>query len=571
MSSQSEAPLPQLGSQGSTPWRSSSGPVRTQSGLEAVTEWWNQVSIGVNDFWQSAAGSIAGAGNAARPPRPPDAPCNGCGGGHSPSPPLYGAGASYPEGNGGSSPYYGGARAETRSMEPSRYSRDGRDAWGQDQGYPPVKPTPSARGDSGQDNRRYFPAKPGGTTTSARREPSWDQSNGFGAPYGGPHGSASVDYGPGFDGSIASRSTAPTNNEYGSTYGPRGGRPPSDGGRSTKPERYEVDKEDLLDQHVGYYLRHHPTVYQNHTIVRKRPGAYELDGREIKVEWQYATEPGGQGFLVAVDGPLRQPFADYMEMTEANAEYDKTGIRSASALHAIPKDKRMSFHDQHKMYSRLEAMKVAKEQALVREKHADYLKDGKDAPVDLMHKYKKNIQQKLDPGGRRSSRLREQQQQLESQQQHQQQAVHPGQPPPMPAPAPPPHAAGSAHGPPPGYGADMGGPPLADPAPYAGAGGGQDPKWFPPYGAPMPQQQPAGPPLQSSGGTATVPPPPLSWQPPARAPTGGPASLTPPNLFGAVPPMGAQGPCHATASWPLGGVPQHPAPGAQQPYPWGMY
>jgi len=177
--------------------------------------------------------------------------------------------------------------------------------------------------------------------------------------------------------------------------------------RNRLPGTYEVDKEDLLDQHVGYYLRHHPHVRALHVIVRKRQGVYDLDGREIKVEWQYATEPGGQGFLVVVDGPLRQPFADYMEMTEANAEYDSQGIGSRSALHNIPKEKRMSFHDQHKMYSRLEAMKVAKEQALVRERAADYIKDGREVPGDLMMKYKKTIQQKLDPGGRRANAARQ--------------------------------------------------------------------------------------------------------------------------------------------------------------------
>jgi len=170
--------------------------------------------------------------------------------------------------------------------------------------------------------------------------------------------------------------------------------------------QYEADKEDLLDQHVGYYLRHHPEVHARHTVRRKRPGAYELDGREVQVEWQYATEPNGQGFLVVVDGPLRQPFGDYMEMGDANAEYDPHG-RGRSSLHQIPRDQRMSFHDQHKVYTRLEAMKVAKEQAFTREKHADYIVDGREVPDDLMHKYKKTIQQKLGQPRRSQQRAEE--------------------------------------------------------------------------------------------------------------------------------------------------------------------
>lgn len=166
---------------------------------------------------------------------------------------------------------------------------------------------------------------------------------------------------------------------------------PSGGARSGE---YSVDMEDLLDQHVAYYLRRHPEARRRHAVSRKRPGVYDLDGREVTIEWQYATEPGQQGFLVVVDGPLRQPFADYMEETEANAEYEGQDI-GTSSLHMIPRERRISFNDQHKVYSRLEAMKVAKEQALVREKAAGFVKEGKEVPVDIMTKYKKAIQQKL--------------------------------------------------------------------------------------------------------------------------------------------------------------------------------
>jgi len=48
------------------------------------------------------------------------------------------------------------------------------------------------------------------------------------------------------------------------------------------------------------------------------------------------------------------------------------------------------------VYSRLEAMKVAKEQALVREKAAEYARGGMLVPQDeLMNKYNKTISQKL--------------------------------------------------------------------------------------------------------------------------------------------------------------------------------
>merc|ERR1719163_214107 len=81
------------------------------------------------------------------------------------------------------------------------------------------------------------------------------------------------------------------------------------------------DKDDLLDQHVAHYLQQHPDVHRHHTLIRKTPGVYELDGREVLVEWQHAAQLGEHGFLVVVDGPLRQPLRNYLERSEANAEY----------------------------------------------------------------------------------------------------------------------------------------------------------------------------------------------------------------------------------------------------------
>lgn len=206
--------------------------------------------------------------------------------------------------------------------------------------------------------------------------------------------------GQGFFGDKHGSATPERNGADGHGSGAQGGglfsTPPS----HSNPPPYVADKEDLLDQHVAYYLRHHPDVHRKNALVRKRPGVYELNNREVLVEWQYATEPGGQGHLVVLDGPLRQPFAHYMEMNETSAEYDTNSLQTKSALHMIPKEKRMSFGDQNKVYTRLEAMKVAKEQALVRETAADYVKSGKDVPGELMTKYKKTIAQKLGPNRR---------------------------------------------------------------------------------------------------------------------------------------------------------------------------
>lgn len=155
------------------------------------------------------------------------------------------------------------------------------------------------------------------------------------------------------------------------------------------------DQEDLIHQHVLYYLRQHPQQARLHSLRRLSAGCYDLDGHEVDIDWQHHPEVGRPGHLVVVDGPLRQPFADYLAMSEANAEYDTHTIAKTSALHHVPRERRMTFDDTDNKYTRLEAMKVAKEQANIREKAADYTKEGRQVPVELVKKYNKSLEQKL--------------------------------------------------------------------------------------------------------------------------------------------------------------------------------
>lgn len=156
-----------------------------------------------------------------------------------------------------------------------------------------------------------------------------------------------------------------------------------------------ADDEDLIDQHVRYFLRHHPQAARSHTVTRISRGVYDIDGKQVDVEWQHHPIVGMPGHLVVVDGPLRQPLADYIAMSEANAEYDTFAVAKTSALHHVPKERRMTFDDSEGNYTRLEAMKVAKEQASIREQAADYAREGLQAPDDLVKKYNKNLRNKL--------------------------------------------------------------------------------------------------------------------------------------------------------------------------------
>jgi len=160
------------------------------------------------------------------------------------------------------------------------------------------------------------------------------------------------------------------------------------------------EQPDRIDQHVQYYLRHHPDISRKHKVIKKRLGVYEINRHEVWVEWQHNYVNPSQGYLLVIDGPLKQPFADYMTMTEANAEYDLGTVAKTTPLHHVPKEKRMTFDDTHKQYGRLEAMKVAKEQAALRDKAASYANLGKIVPDELVDKYNRNLDRKLGKNGR---------------------------------------------------------------------------------------------------------------------------------------------------------------------------
>lgn len=155
------------------------------------------------------------------------------------------------------------------------------------------------------------------------------------------------------------------------------------------------EDEDLIHQHVLYILKKNPDVSKSRKVQQVTPGVYLLDGHEVNIEWRHSREPGKRGCPVVVDGPMRQPLIDYLRFSEENKEYDTETVACTTSLHQVPKDKRMTFDDRHKQYSRLEAMKVAKEQACIREQAADCLLDGKQVPDDLVRRYNKALRSKI--------------------------------------------------------------------------------------------------------------------------------------------------------------------------------
>lgn len=155
--------------------------------------------------------------------------------------------------------------------------------------------------------------------------------------------------------------------------------------------RTNNSEHDLLDLQVRHILRTNVQESKGHSVHRLAAGRYEINGHHCEIQWQPALEAGELAQIVVVNGPLRQPLIDYLAMNESTADYDTHTIARTSSLHQVPREKRMTFDDTHKSYTRLEAMKIAKEQASIREKAADYTREGRQVPDDLMKKYNKTL------------------------------------------------------------------------------------------------------------------------------------------------------------------------------------
>jgi hypothetical protein len=108
----------------------------------------------------------------------------------------------------------------------------------------------------------------------------------------------------------------------------------------TDTEVYEEEmseRDKVLDQHVVYYLKNHPEFYDLHNLVRVRESVYKIDGREISVDWHHPDSDHEAGYLLVIDGNIRQPFADYVQGTGLNIErLDKRGRKVESARYKEP-------------------------------------------------------------------------------------------------------------------------------------------------------------------------------------------------------------------------------------------
>jgi len=186
------------------------------------------------------------------------------------------------------------------------------------------------------------------------------------------------------------------------------------------------DPEDVVDVKVAEYFKAKPHVYTDTKFTRIRPGVYSMkrDGcpsREVKVEWFWK---GHEGQLQITDGALKQPFADYFDKKDSRTtsptkyapagppppppppqhalapQYTGSIFKAKNNLQTIPKECRVTFNDAGFDYSRIDAMKVAKEQALLREDAARMMKQDRQVPQlqRIESAYQKTMDMKLGVG-----------------------------------------------------------------------------------------------------------------------------------------------------------------------------
>lgn len=89
----------------------------------------------------------------------------------------------------------------------------------------------------------------------------------------------------------------------------------------------------LLDQHVEYHLhQQRPGFRESRRVHKKRPGCYEINGREVMIDWEHNDPNGGEGFLVAIDGNSRQAFKDYLKGVNAAAMQNAPMVAKEQAV-----------------------------------------------------------------------------------------------------------------------------------------------------------------------------------------------------------------------------------------------
>jgi hypothetical protein len=120
-----------------------------------------------------------------------------------------------------------------------------------------------------------------------------------------------------------------------------------------------------IDDHIQQLRRDYPALVQ-HSVVCTKKGVYQIAGRAVEVYFDYDEDE--DIILMVRDGPLTQPFLDYVFDTGENEDFEV--VTSSTNLQTLPEHARLQVPDSAPSDCRLTSMRTAKTQAAQREAHA---------------------------------------------------------------------------------------------------------------------------------------------------------------------------------------------------------
>lgn len=160
---------------------------------------------------------------------------------------------------------------------------------------------------------------------------------------------------------------------------------------------YEADPEDPIDTQFSLQLLSLDRVFASQLLVQRLcEGQYELDGRRVRLRWGDGTQGGSRtGLLVCEEaaGSLTNevPLASYLRQAQDVAA--SLGGRSVGspAVARVPADRRLTFTVAEAQAmsdpcpDRIRSMRVACEQARLREEAAEAYERGETARAAALH------------------------------------------------------------------------------------------------------------------------------------------------------------------------------------------
>eukprot|EP01066_Platyproteum_vivax_P008098 Platyproteum_vivax@DN3327_c0_g1_i1.p1 len=126
---------------------------------------------------------------------------------------------------------------------------------------------------------------------------------------------------------------------------------------------YIPDASDMIDVRVADILNENPPLMHTLSITRQSKGQYTICNREVRVTLGYEFKCS-KPLVSVTDGPLRQPFLQYMRSSDKEMEFEPVAV--SNKVFDIPTHQRLSWKANATL-DRIQAMKLATKEAKARD------------------------------------------------------------------------------------------------------------------------------------------------------------------------------------------------------------